>query len=100
MTEETRQDLDAKKTEGLTITAKELYDATMRGEGMLAKHARDNPDMPVFLLLAQDQHAAALVEKWVIWADINDASAFGGKPRFARQIADMMWRWPVKKAPD
>lgn len=83
------------------ITARELREATLRGEGPLAK-AHD--DEPVFLLRAQDQHAADLVEKWAIWVGINVPSV-GGTPLYkkvqeANQIADMMRRWPIHKAPD
>ena len=86
------------------ITAKELYDATMRGEGILAKHARDNPEMPVFMLVAQDQNAADLVEKWAIMVSVGIPEAGGrsthNKVGEARLIADLMRRWPIHKMPD
>jgi hypothetical protein len=92
------------KGKRMTITAKELYDATMRGEGPLARHAKDNPEMPVFLLLAQDQNAAALVEKWATWVSVAVPSAGGGatghKVSEARQIAELMRMWPFHKVPD
>ena len=88
----------------MSITAKELYEATMRGEGILAKHAKLNPEMPVFLLIAQDQLAAPIVEKWAINASVSIPSIGGGdaahKVGEARQIAELMYRWPVHKAPD
>jgi hypothetical protein len=84
----------------MSITVKELYDATMRGEGALAKHAAANPNMPVFLLLGQDQHAADLVEKWAIWASVDDRSVKSGKVSEAREITEQMRRWPIHKAPD
>ena len=88
----------------MSITAKELYDATMRGEGILAKHAKANPDMPVFLLIGQDTHAAPLVEKWAISASVGVPStgseAAGHKVSEARMIADHMYRWPIHKQPD
>ena len=88
----------------MSITAKELYDATMRGEGILAKHAQANPDMPVFLLIGQDNLAAELVEKWAIHASIalrtTGSEGAGHKVQEARQIAEAMYRWPVRKSPD
>lgn len=90
----------------MSITAKELYDATMRGEGPLAKHANANPDMPVFLLLGQDNLAAQLVEMWAIQASVMVPSAddkghtLDKKVTEARQIADEMHHWPIKKNPD
>lgn len=88
----------------MTITAKELYDATMQGEGILAKHAKANPDMPVFLLIGQDQHASELVEKWSIWAGAGvpecGAPEAAHKVQEAREIAEHMRRWPVHKNPD
>ena len=59
------------------ITAKELREATLRGEGPLAK-AHD--DEPVFLLRAQDHHAAELVDKWA------SAHAIGNLLRFTNLL--------------
>lgn len=88
----------------MTVTAKELYDATMNGEGILARQAKLNPDMPVFLLIAQDSLAAPLVERWAIQASATVPStgseAAGHKVGEARAIADQMYRWPIKKNPD
>jgi len=88
----------------MSVTAKELYDATMRGEGILAKHAKLNPDMPVFLLIAQDNLAAELVEKWAILASIGvpavGSEGAGHKVSEARMISDQMYRWPIHKQPD
>lgn len=85
----------------MTITAKELREATLRGDGPLAK-AHD--DEPVFLLRGQDNLAADLVEKWIAQASIAIPSAGGGeamhKVSEARQIADLMRRWPIHKNPD
>lgn len=86
----------------MSITAKELREATARGEGPLAK-AHD--DEPVFLLRGQDCHAADLVEKWCAWvsvavpsADVNNDMA--KKVSEATLIADFMRRWPIHKQPD
>lgn len=88
----------------MTITVKELYDATLRGEGIIAKHARDNPDMPIFVLIAQDNLAAGLVEKWTSLASSAmptiDSKGLMDKINEARLIADFMYRWPVHKTPD
>lgn len=88
----------------MSTTIKELYDATMRGEGMIAKHAKLNPDMPVFLLIGQDTHAAELVDKWVIWASVDvksiDEGSLGKKKvQEARAIAEQMHAWPIHKSP-
>jgi hypothetical protein len=85
----------------MTITARELREATARGEGPLAKAADDEP---VFLLRAQDCHAADLVEKWVAWVSVAVPSVGGSdmnhKVGEAQLIADQMRRWPIRKQPD
>ena len=87
--------------EDIMITARELREATARGEGPLAKAADDEP---VFLLRAQDCHAAELVEKWAIWASSAIPQAGGkvmqDKIGEARLIADLMRHWPIHKNPD
>jgi hypothetical protein len=82
------------------ITVKQLYDATIAGKGSLYRHALEHPEMPVFVLLGQDQHAADLVEKWAIWASVSDVSVKSGKVGEARLIAELMRNWPIHKAPD
>jgi hypothetical protein len=88
----------------MTITVKELYDATMKGEGIIAKHAKANPDMPVFVLIGQDNLAAGLVEKWALQASAMVPTCEGGplsdKVNEARLIAEFMDKWPTKKQPD
>lgn len=88
----------------MSMTVKDLYDATLRGEGILAKHAKANPDMPCFLLIAQDQHAAELVDKWAIWVrpgvPFINTEATGHKVTEAIQIAEAMRAWPIHKQPD
>jgi hypothetical protein len=85
----------------MSVTAKELREATLRGEGPLAKAADDEP---VFLLRAQDKHAADLVEKWAVWASVAVPSAGGSamhnKIAEANLIAEEMRRWPIHKDPD
>jgi hypothetical protein len=85
----------------MSITAKELREATLRGEGPLAKAADDEP---VFLLRAQDNLAAGLVEKWAIQASVAIPSIGGAqmtdKVGEARLIADMMRHWHIHKHPD
>ena len=66
-----------------------------QGQGCLGK-AHD--DEPIFILRAQDIHAADLVEKWAIWAR---ASGCGNdKVQEAHDLADKMRRWPGRKNPD
>jgi hypothetical protein len=86
----------------MSITAKELREATARGEGPLAKAADDEP---VFLLRAQDCHAADLVEKWVAWVSVAvpssaEDNSMARKVSEATLIADFMRRWPIHKQPD
>lgn len=85
----------------MTITAKELREATLRGEGPLAK-AHD--DEPVFLLRAQDCLASGLVEKWHLQASAMIPTCEGGaladKVNEARLIVEFMDKWPVRKQPD
>lgn len=55
-------------------------------------------DEPVFLLRAQDKHAAEAL-RW--YAD--DVEVHGGDAKLVeavRRHADLMDAWPVKKAPD
>jgi len=84
------------------MTAKELREATLRGEGPLAK-AHD--DEPVFLLRAQDNLAAELVGKWATLASvavpsIDENSVRAKKVAEARQISDAMAAWPFHKDAD
>jgi hypothetical protein len=83
------------------ITAKELREATARGEGPLAKASDEEP---VFLLRAQDCLAADLVDQWAIQASVAvpavGGSDMGHKVGEARLIADFMRRWPLHKNPD
>ena len=83
------------------ITAGELRNALMHGEGLLAKL---HPDEPVFLLCAHDNLAADLVDTWAIQASVLIPNAGGGdlshKVQEARLIADMMRNWPHHKNPD
>lgn len=85
----------------MSMTAKELREATLRGEGPLAK-ARD--DEPVFLLRGQDNLAADLVDTWAIQASLLvpaiDVNSFDKKVAEARQIAEFMRGWKYKKDPD
>jgi hypothetical protein len=79
----------------MAITASEVRALAAKGEGALGKA---HPDEPVFVLRAQDTHAADLVEKWAIWASVADISQ--PKVREARDIAEQMRRWPIHKNPD
>lgn len=77
-------------------TAKETIEQALRGEGCLGKA---HPDEPVFVLRAQDVHAADLVEKWAIWASVSSTIP-SHKVESASAIADAMREWPIKKQPD
>ncbi len=83
------------------ITAKELREATARGEGPLAKAADDEP---VFLLRAQDCLAARLVDSWAIQANAMlptcGSHMLMNKINEARLIAEFMDKWHVHKTPD
>lgn len=75
------------------------------------KHARDDyserivdmddeipSDEPVFLIRAQDQVSGDAVRAW---ADLHEKA--GGDPKLAelaREHADLMDKWPTKKAAD
>lgn len=57
-------------------------------------------DEPVFLLRAQDKTAARVVR---LWANINEGQLEGGDAhaiKLAREHADLMDKWPVKKIAD
>lgn len=76
-------------------TAKEVREQTAKGKGSLGKAADDEP---VFVLRAQDDLAADLIEQWS-----NQAHLLGcpwDKIREARLIAQDMREWPRRKNPD
>lgn len=79
----------------MALTARQVLDEAMRGEGALGKAA---PDEPVFVLRAQDIHAADLVEKWAIWCSAGDTPS--DKVTEAHTIAGMMRDWPDRRRPD
>lgn len=74
-------------------TKLETMNQAIEGQGCLGKAAADEP---VFVLRAQDIHAADLVEKWAIWNGQNAPE----KSAEAREVAAAMRAWPTKKAPD
>ena len=85
----------------MSITAQELREATLRGEGPLAKAADDEP---VFLLRAQDNLSDQLVDTWAIQASVMvpavDGRDLAKKVSEARAIAEAMRAWPIRKNPD
>jgi hypothetical protein len=85
----------------MSITKKQLLEAALRGEGPLGKAADDEP---VFLLRAQDNLAADFVDQWVIQAGllvpVTGSEATGHKIQEAREIANAMRSWPIRKNPD
>ena len=83
------------------ITKKEVLEAANRGEGCLGK-AADNE--PVFVLRAQDIHAADLVEKWAAFCRPHIPTIEGKelalKVREAQTIAELMREYPGRRQPD
>lgn len=83
------------------ITKKEVLEAALKGEGALGKAADGEA---VFVLRAQDNLAADIVDQWAIQASVAipsvGGSDMGHKVAEARLIADMMRRWPIHKNPD
>ena len=77
------------------LTAKEVREATVRGEGALGKA---DDEEPVFVLRARDLLAADLVEKWAV--DANLVNVPWDKVREAKIIAQTMREWPGRKNPD
>lgn len=85
---------ETEKQELMKMATKlETLNAAFAGQGCLGKAA---PDEPVFVLRAQDIHAADLVEKWAIWSAQNAPK----KAQEALLVVEAMRAWPVKKAPD
>lgn len=66
-----------------------------RGEGCLGKAADDEP---VFVLRAQDDLAADLVDQWATRASLLGCPH--DKVREARELAQSMREWPTRKNPD
>jgi hypothetical protein len=79
----------------MAITASQVREQAAVGQGALGKA---HPDEPVFVLRAQDNHAADLVEKWCIWVASSD-DIDQHKLQEAREIADAMRRWPIHRNP-
>lgn len=57
------------------------------------------PDMPRFVLIAQDNLAAGLVEQWAIQSK-QSGKCPHEKTTDAFNIAEQMRRWPIHKDPD
>jgi hypothetical protein len=80
-------------------------------KGKTMKHARKDynriqdpanlipADEPVFLLRAQDRTAAKVVRFWA-WYNSLDADSDKNAIKLAESHADLMDKWPVKKAAD
>lgn len=77
------------------VTRAQALAAALRGEGCLGKAADDEP---VYILRAQDVHAADLVEKEVIWMGAGNTPE--GKIENARVVMEAMREWPIHKQPD
>lgn len=75
--------------------AKVERERASRAEGALGKAADDEP---VFILRGQDKLAAGLVGMWAELADLHCCPPT--KVAEARQLAELMRRWPIRKYPD
>lgn len=69
--------------------------ATKKNDPCLDKAGDDEP---IFVLRAQDKLAPALVRQWADQAAANGCPE--PKVQDARQLADRMESWPVRKMPD
>lgn len=69
----------------------------MNKQDVLKQLERIPDDEPLFLLRAQDELAAELVELWAIRAN---ALGVTNKVRMAFSIHAFMLRWPKRKVPD
>jgi hypothetical protein len=76
-------------------TAEQTIRQALEGKGCLG---RAKPTEPVFVLRAQDIHAADLVEKWAIWAGTGGCDA--DKVAEARTCVEDMRNWHPRKHPD
>lgn len=76
-------------------TAGETIRQALEGRGCLGKAAHDEP---VFVLRAQDIHAADLVEKWAIWAQAGGTDP--DKVAEAMTCVERMRDWHPRKHPD
>lgn len=76
-------------------TKKEVLEAALRGEWCLGKA---NDAEPVFVLRAQDIHAAGLIEQWADLAEEDGCPA--DKVADARNVVAAMRAWPKRRYPD
>jgi hypothetical protein len=81
--------------DALMGTKKQELEKAAEGLGCLGK-AHD--DEPIFVLRAQDAHAADLVEKWAIWA--RSTGCPQDKVIEAQALAGQMREWHTRKNPD
>lgn len=80
-------------------TAAELLAQAASGKGCLGRAIARDPNTPVFLLVADDNLAADLVELWVIRARANRVTP-QDKLIDAQAIVDDMRAWYRHKHPD
>lgn len=72
--------------------------STLANPGRFSALKNLDPDEPIFVLRAQDEHAADLVEKWAIWA--KSTGCHIDKVNDAFRIAQDMREWHKRKNPD
>lgn len=77
------------------ITKRQVLEGLLNNSGPLANVADDEP---IFVLRAQDNLSADLVEAWAIRA-ASQGSPYD-KTRAAFDIADFMLRWPIRRNAD
>ncbi len=76
-------------------TAEQEKVLAARGLGCLGKA---EPNEPIFILRAQDELAADLVDLWAERAQLHGCPM--SKVLEAIRLADAMRRWPTRKYPD
>lgn len=79
----------------MSMTKRQVLEEAARNEGALGKAGLDEP---IFVLRAQDIHAADLVEKWAIWTRAGNTPEH--KVDEAFRIVEAMRDWPTRKQPD
>jgi hypothetical protein len=79
----------------MSITKAQVLEELSRNEGALGKAAMDEP---IFVLRAQDVHAAELVLKWATWTRAGTTPEH--KVDEAFRISEAMSEWHTHKQPD
>lgn len=75
----------------------EILMGTKNAPGIYDCHAKAEPDEPMFILLARDAGAPALVEAWAIARELRGEDP--AKVQEARDCADAMRAWRKEHRP-